>query len=115
MLNTVPQLLQVSQMQRYTILVGFHGDELLNAIYMPKDSVTVQLLPFNSEGLVPTKYSDILRGHGPYLEWTNPIEENSRPGTGLTGDQADSLVEVSEFVKLVKAALTLGINRRLHT
>lgn len=102
-------------MQRYTILVGFHGDELLNASYMPKDSVTVQLLPFEPEGLNPSKYSDLARAHGPYLEWTNTIEENSRPSNGFHGDSSvvDTVVDVDAFVKLISNALKLGINKKL--
>ena len=107
--------MQVSHMQRCTILVGFHGDELLNAIYMPRDSVTVQLLPFEPKGLNPSKYSDLVRAHGPYLEWTNTIEDNSRPNEGFHGDSSlvDTVVDVNAFVKLITDALKLGINKKL--
>lgn len=101
-------------MQQYTILVGFHGDELLNALYMPMGSVTVQLLPFGANNLQPSKYSELLRAHGPYLEWTNPFENHSKIG-GHGDELAGTRVDVGEFITLINKALNLGINRRIRT
>ena len=102
-------------MQQFTILVGFHGSELINAFYMPLGSVTVQLVPYNAKSLDTEKYAQILRSRGPYLEWQNTYEQNSRPNQ--LGDSAnilaDTIVHVEEFVALVKQALKLGINSRL--
>ena len=102
-------------MQQFTVLVGFHGGELLNALYMPRGSVTIQLLPYDATALSTEKYSPLLRAHGPYLEWHNKHEKNSRPNQ--VNDRANSLVDtivhVEEFVELIKRALRLGINARL--
>lgn len=102
-------------MHMYTILVGFHGDELLNSLYMPVRSVTIQLVPYNARSLETERYAQVLRAHGPYLEWHNQHEKNSRPNQVDDSDNslADTLVPVEEFVTLVKQALNLGINSRL--
>ena len=106
---------QVAEMHQYTILVGFHGDELLNSLYMPVGSVTIQLVPYNARSLNTERYAQVLRAHGPYLEWHNQHEKNSRPNQVDDSDNslADTLVPVEEFVSLVKQALILGINSRL--
>ena len=102
-------------MHQYTILVGFHGDELLNSLYMPVGSVTIQLVPYNARSLDTERYAQVLRAHGPYLEWHNQHEKNSRPNQVDDSDNslADTLVPVEEFVSLIKQALLLGINSRL--
>lgn len=106
---------QVAEMQQFTILVGFHGGELLNSLYMPVGAVTIQLVPYNAKSLDTEKYARVLRTHGPYLEWHNQQEKNSRPNQVDDTDNrlADTLVPVEEFVQLVKQALNLGINSRL--
>lgn len=99
-------------MQQCTVLAGFYGDELLNAIYMPRGSVAIQLLPFTHEHLNPNKYSDILKSNGHYLEWTNPIEEPPGPSEGVHAIVGQgTIVAAGDFVALVKNALKLGINR----
>lgn len=102
-------------MQQFTILAGFHGEELINALYMPLDSVTIQLIPYNVQSLDTEKYARILRSRGPYLEWQNTHEQNSRPNQVEDSDNslADTVVHVEEFVAVVKQALKLGINSRL--
>ncbi len=102
-------------MQQFTILAGFHGGELINALYMPPDSVSIQLVPFHAQTLDTEKYGRILRPRGPYLEWQNTHEQNSRPNQVEDADNslADSVVHVEEFVAVVKQALKLGINSRL--
>ena len=102
-------------MQQFTILVGFHGAELLNALYMPPDSVTVQLLPFQAKSLPITAYSQILRANGPYLEWQNENERMSRPNeVGDRGNNlADTIVDIEDISDLVEAAMKLGVNSKL--
>ena len=109
-----PTHFQVAQMQQFTILVGFHGSELLNAIYMVEGSVAIQLMPFASS-LDAQQYSQVLKAHGPYLEWVNQHEKDSRPSKLDDKDNrmADTVVNVEEFVQLVKEALQLGVNSRL--
>ncbi len=96
-------------MQLCTIMAGFHGDDLVNALYMPADSVTIQLRPLIHPEGQSNDYSDLARARGHYLEWTNLIEETNRPGNG----PADTVVDVEAFVELINNALTLGINSRL--
>ena len=102
-------------MQQFTVLIGFHGGELINALYMPLGSVTIQLVPYEALSLDTEKYARIVRARGPYFEWHNKYEKNSRPNQvgDTTNNLADTLVHVEEFVELVKQALKLGINSRL--
>ena len=102
-------------MQQFTILVGFHGAELLNALYMPPESVTVQLVPYRARSLPLAPYAELLRATGPYLEWQNGNERLSRPND--VGDRdnnlADTLLDVDQICDLVESALKLGVNARL--
>ena len=102
-------------MQRFTILVGFHGAELLNALYMPADSVTVQLVPFGSKSLPVSEYAQLLRANGPYLEWQNRNERMSRPG--VVGDResnmANTILDIDDVSDLVESAMKLGLNAKL--
>ena len=102
-------------MRQCTVLVGFHGGELINSLYMPPGAVTIQLVPYGATSLDTEKYARILRAHGPYLEWHNRHEQNSRPNQMEDADNslADTVVHVEDFVELLKQALGLGINARL--
>ena len=102
-------------MQQCTVLVGFHGGELINSLYMPPGAVTIQLVPYKAQSLNTEKYAHILRAHGPYLEWHNQHEQSSRPNQMEDADNslADTVVNVEEFVELLKQALKLGLNARL--
>lgn len=102
-------------MQQFTILVGFHGAELLNALYMPPDSVTVQLVPFGAKSLPVSSYAQILRSNGPYLEWQNTNERMSRPNEvgDQDNNQADTVLSTDDISDLVKRAMTLGVNAQL--
>lgn len=104
--------MQVSQVQLCTILAGFHGNDLMNALYMPANSVTIRLLSSIQEEIEHnTKYTDIARTRGHYLEWTNPNEDSRVPGKDIT----DTTMDVKSFITLIDHALTLGINNRLRT
>ena len=102
-------------MQQFTVLVGFHGAELLNSLYMPPESVTVQLVPYRARSLPVKSYAELLRANGPYLEWENGNERMSRPNE--VGDRdnnlADTILEIDEISDLVESALKLGVNARL--
>ena len=102
-------------MQRFTILVGFHGAELLNALYMPTDSVTIQLVPYRSKSLPINTFSQLLKAKGLYLEWENRNERMSRPNQ--VGDRdnnlADTVLDVDAISDLIETALKLGINEKL--
>ena len=102
-------------MQQFTILVGFHGAELLNALYMPPDSVTVQLVPFGSKSLPVAEYAQLLRANGPYLEWQNMNERMSRPSE--VGDResnlANTILDIDDIGDLVESAMKMGLNSKL--
>ena len=104
-------------MQQFTILVGFHGAELLNALYMPPDSVTIQLIPNAARSLPVEAYAQLLRASGHYLEWQNRNERVSRPSA--VGDRdnnlADTVLNVDDITDLVEAAMKLGVNSKLVT
>ncbi len=70
---------------------------------------------YDAQSLDTEKYARSLRAHGPYLEWQNTHEQNSRLNQVEDSDNhlADSVVHVEEFVAVVKQALKLGINSRL--
>lgn len=108
--------LQVAQMQKFTILVGFHGAELLNALYMPPDSVTVQLVPFGAKSLPVGSYAQVLRANGPYLEWQNMNERLSRPNEvgDRDNNQADTILNTDDISDLVKSAMKMGINAKFR-
>ena len=108
--------LQVAQMQKFTILVGFHGAELLNALYMPPDSVTVQLVPFGAKSLPIGSYAQVLRANGPYLEWQNMNERLSRPNEvgDRDNNQADTILNTDDISDLVKSATKMGINAKFR-
>ncbi len=97
----------MAQMQQFIILTGFLGGELVNALYMPRGSVSIQLVPYDTQSLDTEKYARILRAHGPYLDWQNTHEQNSRPNQVEDSDNhlANSMVHVEEFVAVVKQAL----------
>ena len=102
-------------MQQVTVLVGLHGDELLNALYLPPGAVVLQLLPQMAPGLDRERYTRLLQARGPYLEWQNSHQENSRPNEvgGLGAGPADTVVHVEEFVELVTRALQQGLHQQL--
>ena len=103
-------------MQKFTILVGFHGTELLNALYMPPDSVTVQLVPFGAKSLPIGSYAQVLRANGPYLEWQNMNERLSRPNEvgDRDNNQADTILNTDDISDLVKSATKMGINAKFR-
>lgn len=102
-------------MQQVTVLVGLHGDELLNALYLPLGAVVVQLLPQMAPGVDRERYTRLLQARGPYLEWQNSHQENSRPSEvgGAGAGPADTVVHLEEVVALVRQALQLGLHQQL--
>lgn len=106
---------QVAQMRKFTVLVGFHGAELLNALYMSPGSVTIQLVPYNARNLPIATYAELLRANGPYLEWQNGNERMSRPNQVNDKDNSfsDTLLDTDDISDLVESALRLGVNAKL--
>jgi hypothetical protein len=106
---------QVAQMQQFTILVGFHGAELLNALYMPADSVTIQLVPFGSKSLPVSEYAQLLRANGPYLEWQNKNERMNRPSEvgDRDSNRANTVLDIDDIGDLVESAMKMGLNAKL--
>ena len=113
--HTHTHTLQVAQMQKFTVLVGFHGAELFNSLYMPPDSVTIQLIPYRARSLPVNSYAQVLKANGPYLEWQNGNERMTRPNE--VGDRdnnlADTILDIDEISDLVESALKLGVNSNL--
>lgn len=102
-------------MRKFTVLVGFHGAELLNALYMSPGSVTIQLVPYNARNLPIATYAELLRANGPYLEWQNGNERMSRPNQVNDKDNSfsDTLLDTDDISDLVESALRLGVNAKL--
>jgi len=94
-------------MQSFNVLIGMNGAGLINALYMPSDSVVIQLVPYQAQ-LNFKEYGQLLRLRGPYLEWHNNHENKSVP---VPGDQScsndNTIVDVNEFVDLVKKAIKM--------
>ena len=95
-------------MQQYTVLAGMNGAGLMNCIYLPVNSVCIQMVPYKAK-LNFLQYSHLLQSRGPYLEWHNTHEELHSP---VRGDQhnnrPDTTVAVEEFAQLVKEALRIA-------
>eukprot|EP00118_Oscarella_pearsei_P010573 m.65828 g.65828 ORF g.65828 m.65828 type:complete len:170 (+) comp35332_c0_seq3:3-512(+) len=107
---------QVSMMLEYTVLVGMNGAGLMNGIYLGNGAVAIQLAPFNATQLNVGEFGNILQSRGPYLEWRNEHEEKNHGNRERDpyNSQADTEVDIDEFVLLIKQALMMGINRQLQ-
>jgi protein O-GlcNAc transferase len=106
---------QVKAVQRFTVLVGMNGAGLMNAIYLPEGAVAIQLAPYNATQLNVNEFGKVLKSRGPYMEWRNTHAEKSSSTREADpfNSQADSEVDVAEFIELIQEALRTGINRKL--
>lgn len=93
-----------------------NGAGLMNAIYLPEGAVAIQLSPFNATQLNVNEFGRVLQSRGPYLEWRNghPEMSHSDRTRDPYNSQADTVVNVEEFVELIQKALRTGINRKLQ-
>jgi protein O-GlcNAc transferase len=107
---------QVKEMAEVTVLIGMNGAGLINALYLPRDAVAIQLVPYKS--LVNyDEFGQILQARGPYLEWHNEMAANSvtPPGMAQPEHHGDTIVDVDQFLELVQSALSLGVNAALSS
>ncbi|GAB6032171.1 hypothetical protein CHUAL_010820 [Chamberlinius hualienensis] len=96
---------QVETVQKYNILIGMNGAGLINALYLPSNSVTVQMVPYAAQ-LNYIEYGKLLEARGPYIEWHNNHKNNTVtvPGDASHGND-DTIIDVNEFKRLIKKAL----------
>ena len=64
---------KVKSVQNYTVFAAMNGAGLMNSIYLPKDSTTIQMVPYRA-GVNVRQYGQVLKHRGPYMEWMNPHE-----------------------------------------
>ncbi|CAH1797584.1 unnamed protein product [Owenia fusiformis] len=104
---------QVQLMQKYSVLIGMNGAGLMNALYLPKTSVAIQLVPYKA-GLNFNEFGKLLKSRGPYIEWHNQHEELTVP---MPGDphrnRPDTILHIDEMKELVTEALEL-ISKQKH-
>ena len=87
-----------------------NGAGLINALYLRPGAVAVQLVPFGRR-VNFDEFGLILRARGPYLEWHNTLERNSRLPRGENPANSDTTVDAGDFEALVRQAVTLGLHR----
>ncbi|GIY17297.1 uncharacterized protein CDAR_248921 [Caerostris darwini] len=98
---------QIQKVQQYNVLIGMNGAGLVNALYLPKASVAVQLVPYKAQ-LNVKEFGNLLKTRGPYLEWHNNHPElDHRIPEDIFRNGADTVVNVNEFVQIVNQALQL--------
>ena len=92
-------------MQEYEVLLGMNGAGLMNGIYLPPHSVAVQLVPYKA-GVNHGFYGDLLHHRGPYLEWHNQNENNTREHKGdKFRNNPDTIIDPEEFNHTVQVAM----------
>ncbi|KAK6179932.1 hypothetical protein SNE40_012179 [Patella caerulea] len=97
---------QVQAVQSYTVLIGMNGAGLTNALYLPPGAVAIQMVPYKAQ-VNFAEFAKLLKARGPYLEWHNKHEHLSVANHNGDHSQGDTIVNVKEFVTLVKEALKL--------
>lgn len=99
---------QIEKVQEYNVLIGMNGAGLVNALYLPKTSVAVQLVPYKAQ-LNVAEFGNLLRTRGPYLEWHNSHPELDRHiADDIFRNGADTLVDINEFTEIVRRALQIN-------
>ncbi|KAF8771662.1 protein O-linked-mannose beta-1,4-N-acetylglucosaminyltransferase 2-like [Argiope bruennichi] len=98
---------QIQKVQQYNVLIGMNGAGLVNALYLPKTSVAVQLVPYKAQ-LNVEEFANLLKTRGPYLEWHNNHPElDRRIPEDIFRNGADTIVDANEFVQIVNRALQM--------
>ncbi|KFM61552.1 hypothetical protein X975_05219, partial [Stegodyphus mimosarum] len=101
---------QIEKVQQYNVLIGMNGAGLVNALYLPKSSVAVQLVPYKAQ-LNVEEFANLLKTRGPYLEWHNSHPElDRRIPEDIFRNGADTVVDVNEFVQTVHRAVEMYHN-----
>jgi hypothetical protein len=68
---------QLSRLQKTTILVGIHGSGLMNSMFLPRDSVVIQVVPYNVQGATSFFRPTAVANGMHYMEWRNPDQKNT--------------------------------------
>lgn len=98
---------QIEKVQQYSVLIGMNGAGLVNALYLPKGSVAVQLVPYKAQ-LNVDEFANLLKARGPYLEWHNNHPElDHHILEDVFRNGADTTVDAKEFYDIVNKALEL--------
>ncbi|KAG8183652.1 hypothetical protein JTE90_005638 [Oedothorax gibbosus] len=98
---------QIQKVQQYNVLIGMNGAGLVNALYLPKTSVAVQLVPYKAQ-LNVEEFANLLKTRGPYLEWHNNHPElDRRIPEDIFRNGADTIVDVNEFSEIANKAIQL--------
>lgn len=94
-------------MQNFTILAGMNGAGLVNCLYLPVNSVCIQMVPYKAE-VNFAQYGELLRSRGHYLEWhnRNPDLNKVIPGDP-NSNYPDTVVDVDDFTKIVEEAINM--------
>lgn len=108
-------LSKVQSMQNLSVLLGMNGAGLMNALYLPPYAVAIQMVPY--EANVNWEYfGKILTARGPYLEWHNEHKDRhfQNMETDPRNSNANTDVHIDEVVDLVKIALGIAEEHRMH-
>ena len=68
---------QLSRLQKTTILIGIHGSGLMNSMFLPRDSVVIQVVPYNVQGATSFFRPTAVANGMHYMEWRNPDQKNT--------------------------------------
>ena len=90
-----------------------NGAGLTNCLFLPTGAVAIQLVPFNATNLNFKEFGTLLKSRGHYLEWHCSDPDNSILGAAETFENADTIVNSDEFVRLLFQSLIVGINKKL--
>lgn len=98
---------QIEKVQQFDVLIGMNGAGLVNALYLPKGSVAVQLVPYKAQ-LNVEEFANLLKARGPYLEWHNNHPELDRHiNEDVFRNGADTIVDVKEFTDIIYRSLEM--------
>ncbi|XP_064619968.1 protein O-linked-mannose beta-1,4-N-acetylglucosaminyltransferase 2-like [Lineus longissimus] len=95
---------QIEVVQKYSVLIGMNGAGLINALFAPPFTCAVQLVPYEAQ-TNHKAFGTLLTAKGPYLEWHNQHKDLHFVKADGTNHNADTVVNVDEFRKLVREAL----------
>ncbi len=76
-LERMPLYDQIKALRRTTVLAGIHGSGLSNAMFLPKGSAMIQLMPHGVQRGAAFFSKPAALAEAQYLEWTNPSADAS--------------------------------------
>lgn len=106
-LGTLPLREQIKVMQTTHIYVGMHGAGMTNLVYLPEDSVVVEMFP---KGWHQSSMRNLARYTGKvYLPWQNKHDANVVTNDPLddfsTGGPSTTIIHPEEFKTLINQAV----------